>query len=241
MALEASSGRAASSLDVARERRLLLDRLDRWLVEQVKPYIGQRVLEVGCGHGNLTRLLLDRERVVAIDADAESVGVVQQRFGGYVHVTSLAHDITDAAVLALRREAVDTAISFNVLEHIADDVTALRHMHEVVVSGGYMIVVAPALPALYGPMDRALGHRRRYTLASMRERLALVEARSVALYYTNPLGAVGWFLNGRVLRQRELWRVQLRLFNRLVPALARAERRLRPPFGLSVVSVSQRR
>ncbi len=238
--VEPQSEAAARTLFEAREGRLLLNNLDAWLLDQVRPYIGWRVLEVGCGHGNLTRLLLDRELVVAADADPAGVRVMRERFGQYANVIPCVADITDPAALALRDYGCDTVISVNVLEHIADDVTALRYMHDLLTPGGHVIVVAPAHPWLYGPMDRAVGHYRRYTLGRLRTRIEQAGAEPVALHYTNALGALGWWVNGRVLRQHGPNRAQLRMFNRLTPLLRWIESRVRPPFGLSVVSVSQK-
>lgn len=232
---------ARRDLAAAREGRLLLSRLDAWLLDQARPYLGRRVLEIGCGHGNLTRLLLDREQVVAIDVDPDSVRVMRERFGGDANVTPLIEDITSPGALALRRFDLDTAISVNVLEHIADDMTALRHIHEIVAPGGHVIAVAPAHPWLYGSMDRAVGHYRRYTRASLRARLDEIGAQVVVIGYTNMLGALGWWLHGKVLRRRGPQPAQLRAFDRLVPLLRRIEGRLGAPFGLSVVSVSKKR
>ena len=85
----------------------------------------------------------------------------------------------------------------------------------------------------------SIDHYRRYTRRSLRERLNRAGLDVLELYYTNPLGALGWFINGRILGRTVPGAGQLRVFNRLVPPLAWLERRVRPPFGISVVSVSR--
>jgi 2-polyprenyl-3-methyl-5-hydroxy-6-metoxy-1,4-benzoquinol methylase len=64
----------------------------------------------------------------------------------------------------------DTVICLNVLEHVEDDHTALTNIREVLDEGGKAIVLVPQGPALYGTLDRVLGHVRRYS----REQLASV-------------------------------------------------------------------
>ncbi|MCZ7547443.1 MAG: class I SAM-dependent methyltransferase [Anaerolineae bacterium] len=228
------------ALETVRRQRLLLTALDAWLLEQVRPYLGQRILEVGCGHSNLTApLLRGRELVVATDQDAASVAKVRARFPDAANLVTHTADITDPAVLDLARYRLDTVVCLNVLEHIEDDITALAHMRDLLTEG-YLIVIVPALRALYGTIDRAIGHYRRYAKADLRRLIERVGLRVVALHYTNPLGALGWFVNARILRRRVPPAGQLKLFNALVPALAWFERHVRLPFGLSVLSVSTR-
>jgi SAM-dependent methyltransferase len=225
-------------MEAVRERRLLLSALDAWLLNQVRPYIGQRVLEVGCGHGNLTSFLLDRELIMATDMDSDSVREVRDSFADHNNLVAWVYDITDPAVLALSEHCFDTVMCLNVLEHIADDMAALRHMCDLLVPGGRLILIVPAHQCLYGSIDSSIGHYRRYTRRSLRERLNCAGLDVLELYYTNPLGALGWFVNGRILGRTVPGTGQLGVFNRLVPLLAWLERRVRPPFGISVVSVS---
>ena len=60
-------------------------------------------------------------------------------------------------------------------------------------------------------------------------------------FYLNVLGTLGWFINGRLLRQTVPPSGQLDWFNRVVPLVSGVERRVRPPIGLSLVSVAWRR
>src|SRR5690554_4243400 len=100
-------------LQAVREGRLLIDRYDAWLFDEFRPYLGQRVLEVGCGLGNLMRHLLDRELLVGIEPSAESVAAVRGQFAAFPHVEAHELSITDPAVLALEARGFDCAISLN--------------------------------------------------------------------------------------------------------------------------------
>ncbi|MGC8958943.1 MAG: class I SAM-dependent methyltransferase [Chloroflexia bacterium] len=226
-------------LEQVRERRLLLNRLDTWLFEEVKPFIGERVLEVGCGYGNLTQHLLSRQLVVGIDISPSSITTFQQRFFDQPRVHGFVCDITDPNVLELASWHFDTAIALNVLEHIEQEEQALEHIFQLLQPGGHFIVIVPALPELYGSMDGSIGHFRRYTAESLRQRLE--QKFSVhRLRYYNLLGIIGWWLNGKVLRRRVPPQGQLQLFNLLVPLIQTVERHIRIPVGLSLVAVARK-
>lgn len=226
-------------LEQVRERRLLLNRLDTWLFEEAEPFIGERVLEVGCGHGNLTQHLLPRRLVVGIDISPSSITTLKQRFFDQPHVHGFVYDITDPSVLELASWHFDTVIALNVLEHIEQEEKALEHIYQLLQPRGHFIVIVPALPGLYGSMDRSIGHFRRYTAESLRQRLRQKFSIHHLRYY-NLLGIFGWWLNGKVLRRRVPPQGQLRLFNLLVPLIQAAERHIRIPVGLSLMAVARK-
>jgi len=228
------------ALHQVRERRLLLDRCDAWLFEEMAPYIGQRVLEVGCGHGNLALHLLDRQVVFGIDVSEDSISAFRQRFTDQPHVQAQVHDITAPRVLELQRFNFDTVIALNVLEHIGPEAEALHHIRQLLMPQGRFVVVVPALPWLYGSMDRSIGHYRRYTAKMLRERLEQAGFSVSFLRYYNLPGVLGWWFNGRVLRQTVPPTGQLRLFNRLVPLVRAVEKRFPMPLGLSLLATAER-
>ena len=150
------------------------------------------------------------------------------------------YDITAPAVLELARFNFDTVIALNVLEHIGPEKEALRHIRQLLGPSGRFIVVVPALPWLYGSMDRSIGHYRRYTAQTLREHLEQAGFSIALLRYYNLPGVLGWWLNGRVLRQTVPPTGQLRLFNLLVPLVRAVERRLPMPLGLSLMAAAER-
>jgi SAM-dependent methyltransferase len=225
-------------LEEVRRRRLIIDRLDAWLYDEIAPYLGRRVLEVGSGHGNLVALLLDRELVVATDVEATSVQLLRQKYADHGHIHACLYDVRELADEQLKAFRVDTVVSLNVLEHIEDDVAALLNMAQLLSGNGCLIVIVPAHQWLYGTMDSAIGHFRRYTKRGLARKLESAGLSIEQQFYLNALGALGWLTNGRLLRQQIPPTGQLSWFNRLVPVLRWAEQRIRPPFGLSLVSVA---
>jgi SAM-dependent methyltransferase len=214
------------------------DRYNAWLLSRVADAIGSRVLEIGSGSGTMTRLLMERELVVGVDVVDAFVTGLRQRFADRAHASFLRHDIS-ASVGELEGYGFDSAVSFNVFEHIQDDVAALRNVHRVLSPGGTIGLVVPAHPALYGRFDTLIGHCRRYTVRDMREKLEATGFVVERLGYSNPVGAMGWLVQVKLLGKPELGATGL--FDKLVPALSTIERMVRPPFGLSVVAVARKR
>jgi hypothetical protein len=113
-------------------------------------------------------------------------------------------------------------------------------MAEIVTPGGRVVILVPAIQALYGEMDRELGHFRRYSKRSLARVLNLAGLEVERLMWFSRFSILGWWFNGRVRRQRFIPVRQLRLFDAMVPVL-RMERFLPLPFGLSLIAVGIRK
>jgi SAM-dependent methyltransferase len=133
----------------------------------------------------------------------------------------------------------DSIVCLNVLEHVEDDARALRHLHDLLAPNGRLVLIVPALQSLYGEIDRAIGHYRRYERADLVEKLRAAGFSIEHHSAFNVIGALGWFVNGRLLKRRTVPGVQARINDCLVPLL-RLEDHLRPPIGLSWLMVGQR-
>jgi glycosyltransferase involved in cell wall biosynthesis len=215
-----------------------LQRYTAFLWELVRPYVGRRVLEVGAGTGVLTRYLATREQLVATDIDPQYVEFLQRTYATAPNVAARQLDLARLASDGFPPRSFDTVVCANVLEHIADDAAALRAMGEVLAPGGRVILIVPALRQLYGSIDRAIGHHRRYTRGDIEGRLAAAGLIPEHVRYFNLLGVPGWFLNARILHRQTVPGIQARINDRLVPLL-RLERRLRLPLGMSLLAVGR--
>jgi SAM-dependent methyltransferase len=220
-------------LEVNLEERLALaeqaPRYLAWIVGRCEPYLGRRVLDFGAGTGNLTELLVrERREVVAFEPYPEHAKILRERLGDSVTVTE-----------TVDRDGFDSVVCVNVLEHIADDAGALAEMHRVLRPGGHLLLLTPAHPALYGENDRLSGHERRYTKRELAGKLEAAGLEVRDLRHVNPVGALGWFMSGKVLRRTEITEGSLRLYDRAVPLLRQLDR-LRLPVGLSFWAVARK-
>jgi hypothetical protein len=127
-----------------------------------------------------------------------------------------------------------------VLEHVEDDLRALQFMREALVPGGRTIILVPAFQFLYGTVDRAIEHYRRYTRKTLLPPMRAAGFEIEAAFYMNVVGMAGWFWNNRIRRTREENPAQIAVFDRFVaPWAERIERALPPPFGLSLIAVGR--
>jgi SAM-dependent methyltransferase len=209
---------------------------NRWIADQAKTHVGKRVLDAGCGSGNMTRLLLDRELVVAVDEWPDFVSHMEQAFGGAGNVAVHSGDLADPALPSeLGGYGIDSVFCSNVLEHVEDHRQALRNFAELLPVGGPIFLLVPAFPALYGEHDRADHHFRRYTKRSLREAIEPLPIEVEHDYYMNLPGFFAWFLYVRLMRKR-LKEDDIGLYDRIIPAIRAAEERVRPPFGQTLVA-----
>jgi SAM-dependent methyltransferase len=210
-----------------------------WTLGQFKHALGSRVLEAGFGTGNLTRLLLDRQRLVAVDNDPFYVDQIDQKLGHLENVTFIKADLEDEALYAkLEDERFDTVVCVNVIEHLDQPLRALKGFRSVLRQGGRAVILVPAHQFLFSETDRALEHRRRYEVGNLRELLKQAGFTLESITEFNRLGVAGWFFNkltGRVTIAR--W--QARLFGILLP-IGRMLETLKFLPGLSLIAIVRR-
>jgi SAM-dependent methyltransferase len=215
------------------------ERYNRWIFRSLVPHLGSRVLEIGAGIGNFTRYLVGRELVLATDLNTRYLHLLANTFERHTRVQVQRLDLDDFDPAGLAAHRIDTVVCLNVLEHIEDDRRALRRLWETLVPGGRLLLLVPAHQALYGAIDRAIHHYRRYDRTGLAARLVEAGFEVEHVRFFNSLGVVGWYANSVLLRRTRVPGLQLRLQNLLVPVL-RAESALGLPFGLSLITVARK-
>lgn len=140
------------------------------MLRRFKPALaGRRVLDAGCGAGSLTeKLVRDGYDVTAVDGSEAFVREVERRMPPGASATVFQADLTD---LPLPSGHFDGVACGEVLEHLEDDAGALGEICRVLRPGGVVLVTVPANPWRYDWVDLWAGHHRRYTPASLAERL----------------------------------------------------------------------
>jgi SAM-dependent methyltransferase len=214
-----------------------------WQLDQFKPFLGNRVLEVGCGVGSIMAQLGPREILMGIDVEPDILEFARARFAGQKNHLFANLDITTlsgADVAELKRHRFDSILTINVLEHVKDDAAAVATMSEVLGPGGVLLVLVPAHPALYGAYDRMEGHFRRYTKRGLRDLISRSGLAMERMYRFNAVGAAGWWMQYRMLRRTIHSQGHFKLLQSILPALKAVESRLKPPIGLSLVAIARK-
>ncbi len=212
---------------------------NEWLWEQVSPHVGQRVFEAGSGTGTMTKFLVGKERVVGSDFDRHYVSMLQGQYADRPNMRIEWADLAGPDWPDVSDEHIDSIVCMNVLEHLPDDRYILRKFFDLLEPGGRVVLLIPADNRLYGTMDRALGHYRRYSSEPMSNMLRATGFKVESVRHLNPTGPIGWFVNGRLLRRRIVPAGQAALYDKLFPVLKLAED-LHLPFGLSLLAVGRK-
>jgi 2-polyprenyl-3-methyl-5-hydroxy-6-metoxy-1,4-benzoquinol methylase len=216
------------------------DAFTRWVVHEISPWLGRRVLEVGCGIGTYTaEMAVGARKIIAMDMEHAFVAEAARRLGQLPNVQLICGDATTAD-LPNPDETLDTVVLLDVLEHIEDDVALLTRLGARLGPGGHLILKVPAMPSLYSPMDEAIGHWRRYDRNSLTKVISRAGLEVVRVWSFNTAAVPGWWWNGRVRKLRSPPEGQVALYNRLVPVLRPLDRLTRLFCGVSLIAVARR-
>lgn len=215
--------------------------LTQWMFEQFEPFVKGRILEVGAGIGTFSELLLTRpvSEMVLMEPHGPCVDALRREFSDRPNVRITDEALPDAPSLAGERDTFDFVLCQNVLEHIEDDVGALEAMAGMLRPGGRLGLLVPAHPRLYGKLDEAYDHFRRYTRPIVRSRLEAAGLVIDDLYSFNALGIPGWWVQSR-RGTAELSPRLLAAYELLLRAWKPLETRWRPPWGLSVIAQARK-
>jgi SAM-dependent methyltransferase len=211
-----------------------------WVLDEFRPYLRGRVVEVGAGTGTITRKLVERYPDVFVVA-LEPADNMFATLDAYATLTDRvsAHKQT-LADRGVGGGSVDVVLYVNVLEHVADDAAELKLAAHALRPGGALLVFGPALEALYSDLDHKAGHYRRYSLAYLRRIVEGADLRVVSLRYFDLLGVVPYLFVYRWLHRTEISSSTIWGYDRLIVPLSRLVQRVVTdlPAGKNVILVA---
>ncbi len=212
-------------------------RFNRWLADAVHPWLGDRVLEIGAGIGNITQYLMPRMRYVVSDINESYLHYLQSMGAAKPYLRVDRIDLEVPSSFDSHEAAFDTVVCLNVLEHVEDPMVGLRNIARALEPGGRTVIYVPQGQALYSPLDEALGHRCRYDRRTLTQELEASGFTVEHLQDFNRVSVAGWWWNGRITGRHNFSRWQLKLFDLLVPLFRLVDRFLPwPGLGLIVVA-----
>ena len=134
----------------------------------------------------------------------------------------------------------NTVFALNVVEHISDDVLALKNSYKLLADGGHVVILVPSYQFLFNHFDEELGHYRRYTKSGLSNVFSKTKFEIIHKQYFNFIGILGWFINGKVLKKKVIPGNQMRLYNTLVPFIKIIDKLILNQLGLSTIVVGRK-
>jgi glycosyltransferase involved in cell wall biosynthesis len=212
-----------------------------WLARKLRPHVGDTVLEIGAGIGNIAGRLMGRRTLyVAAENDALHLHALNNRFLRTPHVLVQSFDPERPAGFADPETRFDTVLCLNVLEYLEQPGVLLDFLRGVLKENGTLLVLVPNGHSLFGSLDKSLGQRRRYNKAELK---SLLEAHGFSLdraFQLNKAGTLPWLVYSRVLGAERISKLVLKIFDKTVWIWRRLDA-LMPWPGLSLVAVARKR
>ena len=215
-------------------------RFNIWMADALRPYLGDRVLEIGSGVGTLTNQFIPRSLYLASDINPNYLYYLRSYSIGKPYLNVRKIDATNAEDFKGLDGKFDTAVMVNVLEHVDDAGQTVRNLHGALSQGGRAIILVPQGQKLFGTLDEALEHRLRYSPEQLREVMESNGFEVETMFDFNRFSVPGWWLNGKVMRKKTFSRFQLKVVNAAVPFLKRVDAKL-PWMGQSLIVVAKKK
>ncbi len=158
-----------------------------WMYSEIRPFLSGDILEVGSGIGNFSCKVIqdfpDRN-IVLSDIDQNYVDLLKDKYESE-RVSSIKFDLGNSKDFEKIRNNFDSVFAVNVLEHVEEDIAALKNIHKILKIGGRFVILVPAHKFLFNPIDEAYGHFRRYTKTEILEKAEQARFKTIELHYFN--------------------------------------------------------
>lgn len=218
-----------------------IDNYANWQFDVLKKHITGDVLEIGAGVGTITRRILAKKDVTSC-----SVTEISKENHKYLmtHFTGKCQYISD---INLERELpygfvgrFDTVFSSNVMEHVRNDKVFFANCVKCLKPKGKIVKLVPAVMTLFGTIDVADNHYRRYDYADLKKLAETNRLNIKQLFYMNLAGAIGWAYHGKFLKRKTHIAGDLKAMDAVSPVLQKIEGVVRPPLGISLILVAEK-
>lgn len=218
---------------------------NKWTFDTIRPYCSGKILEIGSGIGNISdRFINDGLDITLSDIRNNYIGFLKQKYPGLESAGKILQmDLVDPdfdSKFSHLMGTFDTVFALNVVEHIGDDHKAVSNCRKLLKAGGNIVLLMPAYMWLYNNFDKELFHFRRYNRKSMLSLLEKCEFTETRSFYFNAGGIPGWYISGKLFRNKTIPTGQMNLFDKLVPVFKLLDRILMRKAGLSVIGTGRK-
>ena len=210
-----------------------------WIRDLIRPWLGDRVLELNAGIGTMTGNLMGRRlRYVAGEKDPLYLHALGNRFLRTPAVEVRELDASRAEDYAGLEGGFDSVLCLNVLEYAEDPALVVALAAKCLAPGGRLVVLAPRGQRLFGAVDRKMGHKRRFHPKEVSQLLAEAGLEVEKVKQFNKVSTIPWALYSKGLGVSQFSKLALKLFDWSVWLWRRLDW-LMPWGGLSVLAIGR--
>lgn len=219
------------------------DNLNTWMFKTIEPFCNGSILEIGSGIGNISQYFVLNKYDIAVSDLRENYRTILKNRFQLSEDKVLNLDIVDDNFDSNSRNLLnkyDSIFSLNVVEHIKNDDLAINNMVKMLKPGGTLVILVPAYQALYNNFDVTLEHYRRYNKTTLSDLMSKY-GRIQKSFYFNAVGILGWWVSGKLFKNKMIPEGEMKLYNTLVPIIKIVDKITFNKIGLSVICVIKKR
>lgn len=215
-----------------------IDKYNEYVYENISRFLGENILDVGCGVGNITKYFTQKKQVIGIDKTPGYLRVFKERLKT-AHAVLL--DVADENLESqLKGFHIDTVVATNILEHIKEDRRALANLHSILAPRGKIVIIVPCYKWLYGTLDEYDLHYRRYSLKEISILLGSSGFRMLECFHFNAMGILLWLIDGKILKFRTHKRIEGKFINKIIPFVKFIDKLTFNKVGISLVVIAEK-
>ncbi len=215
-----------------------------WILNSIRPYLGNNIVEIGAGVGSFSKLLLKAKpkKLTLIEPSKMFQGLKDN-----VHSTdstriTFLNGYLQTEKNKLKKDRPDTIVYINVMEHIKNDKLEIKQAAELLKKGGHLIIFVPALQSLYSNFDKSIDHYRRYTKADLYELLTEAGLEVEKSQYMDMVGVIPWWTSFVIMKRTTLVPFLVKTYDRFfIPIIRRVESIIHAPVGKNVLVVGRKK
>lgn len=214
------------------------DNYNKWIASRIKKYLKSPVLELGAGTGNISSYFTNIKDLSISDVDPILINQLRRKFKKHNNISITFLDVENVNKFDKKFKSI---YSVNVLEHIKDDLKALRNINSLLLKDGKFIALVPAKKAAFSRLDKKLGHYRRYEKEELRKKMTDAGFEVEFLEYFNVTGLLSWIVRDKITKDHnQLKKSHVKAFDWIVPIISRIEPKHNLPFGISLIVVGKK-
>jgi len=214
----------------------------QWTYEQILPMLKGDILEVGSGIGTYSKNMINdfpESMITLSEISSSYIADLKKFVSKNVSISKLDLNIKEDYE-NIGYEKFDSIIAINVLEHVENDNFALEHIFKMLKKNGQACILVPSHKFLYNTIDANIGHFRRYTKKELRNKIEKTDFKIVKMYYFNPLGILGWYLNGTIWKDKKINDTLWKTYDKVLPISKIIDLLLSKTCGVSLICYLQK-